>query len=153
MSIIEIIFWICIVIVFYTYIGYGIILFAAVTVKRAFCKSKQDPDPFEPVDVTLMICAYNEQDIVEMKMDNTNSLDYPKDKLHVVWVTDGSTDSTNEKLSHYPNVKVLYSPERKGKTAAINRGIKLVDTSLIIMTDANTIINPEAVKEVDKFFK
>ena len=71
MSIIEIIFWICIVIVFYTYIGYGIILFAAVKVKRAFCKSKQESDFLEPVDVTLMICAYNEQDIVEMKMDNT----------------------------------------------------------------------------------
>lgn len=153
MSTIEIIFWICIVIVFYTYIGYGIILFAAVKVKRAFCKSKQEPEFFEPADVTLMICAYNEQDIVEMKMDNTNSLDYPKDKLHVVWVTDGSNDATNEKLSHYPNVKVLYSPERKGKTAAINRGIKLVDTSLIIMTDANTIINPEAVKEVVKLFQ
>lgn len=151
MNIIEIFFWTCIAIVFYTYIGYGILLYIAKTIKSLFYKREsRHIDEFP--DITLMICAYNEQDIVDEKMANTNAIDYPSDKLHVVWVTDGSNDNTNEYLARYTNVKVLYSPERKGKTAALNRGISLVETSLIVMTDANTMINPEAMKVVAELF-
>ena len=67
--------------------------------------------------------TYNEQDVVEMKMQNIHDFDYPKEKLHVIWVTDGSTDDTNERLKAYPDVEVVYSPERRGKTAPLNHGI------------------------------
>jgi cellulose synthase/poly-beta-1,6-N-acetylglucosamine synthase-like glycosyltransferase len=102
--------------------------------------------------VTLLICAYNEQDIVKMKMENTYQLDYPKDKLHIMWVTDGTTDDTNKRLAEYPDVEVVYSPERKGKTAALNHGISMVKTEITMMTDANTIINPQAVREIARCF-
>lgn len=151
MNIIEIIFWICLIIVFYTYIGYGIVLYIAVKIKKAFCKGKNIEDKELP-DITLMICAYNEQDIVDIKMENTNKLEYPEGKLHIVWVTDGSNDETNDRLAKYPNVTVLHRSERKGKTAALNRGIALTETSIIVMTDANTMINPEAMLEVAKQF-
>jgi cellulose synthase/poly-beta-1,6-N-acetylglucosamine synthase-like glycosyltransferase len=139
--------------VFYTYIGYGILLWLLVCVKRIFKgkpQKKQLPPDDELPEVTLMICAYNEQDIVDIKMENTRQLSYPK--LHVVWVTDGSNDSTNDLLARYQEVEVIYSPERRGKTAALNHGLSLVKDELIVMTDANTMLNPEAIHEIVRCF-
>lgn len=154
MQLTEILFWVCLAIVFYTYIGYGIVLYCMVGLKRLFIKDKPiSKENREQPHVTFMVCAYNEQDVVDMKMKNTLQLDYPKDKLHIVWVTDGSNDDTNTKLAKYPEVKILYNPERKGKTAALNRGIALSETSIIIMTDANTMVNSEAIKEIARLFE
>ena len=151
MTALKIIFWICIFLVFYTYIGYGILLWLLVRIKRIIKgKAVQLTLPSDDAlpDVTLLICAYNEQDIVDMKMENTHQLDYPKDKLHIMWVTDGTTDETNNRLGRYPEVEIVYTPERKGKTAALNHGISMVKTDITIMTDANTMINPQAVREI-----
>jgi cellulose synthase/poly-beta-1,6-N-acetylglucosamine synthase-like glycosyltransferase len=100
-----------------------------------------------------MICAYNEQDIVAEKMQNTRALDYPQDKFRVMWVTDGSTDQTNELLKAYPEVDVVFSPERRGKTAALKHGLREVKTDLVAFTDANTMINPEAMREIARRFQ
>ncbi|MGN0283086.1 MAG: glycosyltransferase family 2 protein [Prevotella sp.] len=145
----TIIFWTCIFIVFYTYVGYGLVLYLTVGIKRLLSRGRSDKTvkDFTP-DITLMICAYNEEDIVEAKMANTRQLDYPKGKLHVLWVTDGSTDSTNSLLSKYDDVKFVFSPERKGKTAALKHGIKSVETSIVVMTDANTMLNKEAIRVI-----
>jgi cellulose synthase/poly-beta-1,6-N-acetylglucosamine synthase-like glycosyltransferase len=94
------------------------------------------------------VCAYNEQDVVDMKMQNTRELDYPKSKLHIMWVTDGSTDDTNERLRKYDDVEVVYTPERNGKTAALNHGISLITSEITVMTDANTMVNREAIREI-----
>lgn len=153
MTILKVLFWICLFIVFYTYIGYGILLWLLVRVKRIF-KGKPHKTPLpsdeELPEVTLMICAYNEQDIVDIKMENTRQISYPK--LHVVWVTDGSNDSTNDLLAKYHDVEVVYSPERRGKTAALNHGLSLVKDELIVMTDANTMLNPESIQEIVRCF-
>jgi cellulose synthase/poly-beta-1,6-N-acetylglucosamine synthase-like glycosyltransferase len=110
-------------------------------------------DEAELPEVTFMICAYNEQDVVDMKMENTLQLDYPHDKLHIMWVTDGSTDQTNERLARYADVEVVFSPERRGKTAALNHGISMVHSEITMMTDANTIVNREAVREIVRCFQ
>ncbi len=155
MTILKIIFWFCLILVFYTYIGYGILLWLLVHLKR-MVKGRAE-QPALPVDdalpeVTFLVCAYNEQDIVDSKMSNTRQLDYPKDKLHIMWVTDGTTDHTNEYLKRYPEVEIVYSPERKGKTAALNHGISMIKSEITIMTDANTIVNKEAVREIVRCF-
>ena len=98
--------------------------------------------------VTFMVCAYNEQDVVDMKMKDIYQLDYPKDKLHIVWVTDGSSDDTNHRLKAYPDVEIIFTPERKGKTAALNHGLSLVKSDITVMTDANTMVNKGAIKEI-----
>jgi len=155
MKTLEIIFWICLAIAFYTYIGYGIVLFVLVKIKRLFSKEKAlalPSDESQLPEITLTICAYNEQDVVEEKMKNCHELDYPKDKLHIMWVTDGSSDNTNEMLAAYPDVQVVFSPERKGKTAALNHGIKEITTDLAAFTDANTMLNPGAIKEIVRLF-
>ena len=151
----KILFWLCLLLVFYTYLGYGILLCLLVAAKR--CLSGRKPRPELPPDeelpeVTLMICAYNEEDIVSMKMENTRQLNYPEGKLKVLWVTDGSTDSTNERLKAYRDVQVVFSPERGGKTAALNHGIGHVGTPLVVMTDANTLLNADCIRQVVRSF-
>ena len=144
----KIAFWICLILVFYTYIGYGMLLWVLVSIKRLIYgrqKKRELPPDNELPEVTLMICAYNEQDIVDSKMENTRQIKYPK--LKVVWVTDGSNDHTNDYLAKYHDVEVIYSPERRGKTAALNHGLSLVKSELVVMTDANTMLNPESIQE------
>ena len=151
MTTLKILFWICLVICIYTYVGYGVLLYLLVLLKRMVKgKPKQMELPEDSLlpDVAFMVCAYNEQDVVEMKMQNIHELDYPKDKLHVVWVTDGSSDNTNEYLKAYPEVEVIYSPERRGKTAALNHGLSMVTSDITVMTDANTMVNREAIREI-----
>lgn len=141
-------FFFALSIVFYTYIGYGILLYLLVKIKEKLHPEQPLTLPEPLPDVTLLIAAYNEEKIVKAKMDNCETLDYPKDKLHVIWVTDGSTDSTNTLLAVYPKVTVLFSPERRGKTAALNRAIPYIKTSYTIFTDANTMLNAESIKEI-----
>ena len=151
MTTLKILFWICLIICIYTYVGYGVLLYLLVLLKRMVKgkpKQMELPEDSQLPDVAFMVCAYNEQDVVEMKMQNIHELDYPKDKLHVVWVTDGSSDNTNEYLKAYPEVEVIYSPERRGKTAALNHGLSMVTSDITVMTDANTMVNREAIREI-----
>ncbi len=145
---IDYFFWIAAIIVLYTYIGYGLLLYLLVKIKE-----KRHPvQPLylqkPPPTATLLIAAYNEEDIVDLKMENCNRLNYPKGKLNIVWVTDGSTDNTNLKLAEYPEITVLHVPERKGKTAALNRGMQYIHTPFTVFTDANTMLNQEAIREI-----
>lgn len=145
-------FWFGLFIVFYTYVGYGILLYLLAHIKELF-KRKTIlvlPDPLP--EVTLFIAAYNEEDIICKKMENCRNLSYPTDKLHIVWVTDGSNDHTNERLSAYEEVTLLFKPERKGKTSALNRGMQYISTPYVIFTDANTMLNTEAIKEIVRCF-
>jgi cellulose synthase/poly-beta-1,6-N-acetylglucosamine synthase-like glycosyltransferase len=102
--------------------------------------------------MTLFITAYNEEAVVDEKMRNSLALDYPKEKLTILWVTDGSTDSTNDRLAAWEEATVLFQPKRQGKTAAMNRGVKLVKTPIIVFTDANTTLNKEALREIARAF-
>lgn len=149
----EIIFWLALFIVFYTYLGYGIVLYVLVKLKELFVKPVKRSLPASDAglpEVTLFITAFNEEDVVDEKMENSLELDYPADKLHIVWVTDGSDDGTNERLQTRWQGKttVHFQPLRQGKTAAMTRGMTLVDTPLVVFTDANTMVNREAIREI-----
>ncbi len=97
---------------------------------------------FEP-NVTLFIPAYNEDDFIDRKMQNIRALNYPADKLKVIWITDGSTDASRESLARYDGISVFHEAERRGKIHAMNRGILHTTTPYVIFTDANTMMNPE----------
>ena len=152
MTALKIAFWICIALVVYTYVGYAILLWLLLRVKRLFTKPR--PLPVMPLNedlwptVTLMICAYNERDVIAEKMENIRQLRYPRSRLCVMWVTDGSTDDSNELLRQYPEVKLVFSPERRGKAAAIQHGISVSTASIVVFTDANTLLNEGALVEI-----
>lgn len=151
----KILFWALLLIVFYTYIGYGILLYFIIRIKRLFTGKPREavlPADDQLPSMTLMICAYNEEEVVAEKMLNTRALDYPKDKFHIMWVTDGSNDRTNELLATYPEVEIVFSPERRGKTAALKHGLKELKTRYVAFTDANTMINSGALKEIARQF-
>lgn len=152
----KIIFWLCLALVVYTYVGYGAVLYIILKIKNIFFRRETTPilplDPQLLPDVTLMICAYNEADVIEEKMQNIRALNYPQDKLCVMWVTDGSNDNSNELLQAYPEVKLVYSPERKGKAAAMQHGLQENKAEYVIFTDANTMLNADAIREIVRQF-
>ena len=151
----KILFWSTLLIVFYTYLGYGILLYIIIRLKRLLAgtpRKAAQPDDTQLPSITLLICAYNEQDVVAEKMANTLAIDYPREKFRIMWVTDGSTDNTNELLKAYPEVDVVFSPERRGKSAALKHGLQELRTRYVAFTDANTMINPGAMREIARLF-
>ena len=153
MQTLIIVFWVLAAIIFYTYLGYGIVLFVMVKLKRVFRKSdKIMLNDNELPEVTLLVAAYNEQDYVHKKVENSMSLIYPKDKLRLVWVTDGSDDNTPELLKQYDNIQVLHKPERSGKIAAMNRAMKFVKTPIVVFSDANTMLGTESLIRIAQMF-
>lgn len=152
----KIIFWLCLALVIYTYVGYGAVLYIILKIKNIFFRRETTPilplDPQLLPDVTLMICAYNEADVIEEKMQNIRALNYPQEKLCVMWVTDGSSDNSNEMLQAYPEVKLVFSPERKGKAAAMQHGLQENQAEYVIFTDANTMLNADAIREIVRQF-
>ena len=155
MTTLKILFWAMLLIVFYTYLGYGILLYIILRLKRLFAGAPRKavmPSDEQLPTITLLICAYNEEDVVAEKMANTLAIDYPHEKFRIMWVTDGSTDRTNELLKAYPEVDVVFSPERRGKSAALKHGLQELQTRYVAFTDANTMINPGAMKEIARLF-
>jgi len=154
--VLKIIFWLCLALVVYTYVGYGAMLYIILKIKKLFVR--REASPILPLDqqllpeVTLMICAFNEADVIEEKMKNIRELNYPQDKLCVMWVTDGSSDDSNKLLASYPEVTLVYSPERKGKAAAMQHGLRKNKAEYVIFTDANTMLNANAIREIVRQF-
>jgi len=149
----EIIFWALLFLVFYAYIGYGILLWLIIKVRRILSIGrKHQPDPGYEPEVTLFIAAYNEKDFVAEKIKNSRELDYPADKLKIVWVTDGSDDGTPEEIRKHDGIVVHHLPQRNGKIGAMNRGMKFVETPIVVFCDANTMIGKESIRRIVKLF-
>jgi len=146
-----IIFWICIILIIFVYCGYPIVLL--LITKMSSSKSLQT---FEALPrVTMLIAAYNEEEVIGKKLENCLNLDYPNDLFRVFIVSDGSTDSTDKIVSDFSlrhnNIKLI-SSSRIGKAQVINKAMKLIDSELVIFSDANTEYDKNAVKEIVKHF-
>lgn len=149
----KILFWVSLCIVFYSYVGYGIVLYLYIKIRNALSPRKKTIEySSELPTVTLLVALYNEEDIVGRKIENTFELDYPPEKLQIVFITDGSTDRTNEIIERYPRIKLLFTPGRAGKVAAINRAMEMVDNPITIFCDANTFLNKQAIREIVKHY-
>lgn len=147
----KIIFWASLALAFYTYLGYGMVLAVWLRLRRLWQKpTPAPPDPAEAAwpAATLLIAVYNEADILDEKMRNCLALDYPAGKLKLMFVTDGSTDGSDEVLRRYSEAIVLHENARRGKIAAIDRAMTVVDTPITVLTDANTYLNPQAIREL-----
>ncbi|MBK0379012.1 glycosyltransferase family 2 protein [Mucilaginibacter segetis] len=147
-------FWISFFVVFYTFIGYGILLYFIIKLKRSV-KGK----PIIPIvtdntlpTCTLVVAAYNEEDFISQKIANSLQLIYPQNKLKFIFVTDGSSDNTPEIIRQYPQIQLLHQPQRAGKIAAIHRAMEHVATDTVVFTDANTFLNPEAIINICRHY-
>jgi biofilm PGA synthesis N-glycosyltransferase PgaC len=148
-----IIFWISIFLIVYTFVGYGFVLYILVKFKGLFKKPFVFKSEAILPTVTVLIAAYNEEDIIEEKIENTLSLNYPKDKVQIIFITDGSSDSTAEKVSGFNEVTLLHQDVRGGKMAAIKRAIPFIEGEITVFTDANTFLNTDALLELVKHYQ
>ena len=153
MKTLEILFWISLFIIFYSYLGYGILLFVIIKIRRLLGLAKKSAlnNNYEP-EVTLFVAAYNEKDYVDEKIRNSFSLNYPREKVKHVWVTDGSNDGTPDLLRKYEGVEVYHLDERGGKIGAMNRGMQFVKTPIVIFSDGNTNLGVDSIREIVNLF-
>ena len=149
----QILFWLSLFLIFYTFFGYGILLFFIVKLRIKLKGKRLLPDNRGNwPTLTLIVSAYNEELCIEEKITNSLSLEYPKNKIKYLFITDGSNDTTPDIIKKYPIVKLMHQPERRGKIAAIERAMKEVDTEIVIFTDANTLLNNKALVNIARHY-
>ena len=161
----EVVFWTCFLLVVHTYLLYPVSLFvASATVQTIrdwrYLVSRQDRrriprDPVELPAVSFIIPAYNEERDLPAKLENLAELDYPKELLEVVFVSDGATDRTNEILAtaEHGNVRVIYLPTRGGKASAVNQAVERARHGLLVLSDAATLFAPDAIRKLVRHFE
>ena len=151
----ETLFWILFFIVAYTFAGYTVLIWLLVQIKRMIFgkRGKIRLDETKLPQVCLFVTAYNEADFVAQKVENSFRLNYPKDKIQYLWLTDGSTDGTPDLLKKYPQLQVEHQLGRKGKIHAMNRGMQFVKAPIVVFSDSNTILGNNAVREIVSQFQ
>ncbi len=145
-------FWISFFIIFYAFIGYGILLYFIIKVKRAVKGKPTLPSAENLPSCTLIVAAYNEERFIEEKIKNSLELNYPQGLLKLIFITDGSSDGTADIVAKYPQIIHMHSPERKGKMAAVHRAIDTVDTDVMVFTDANTFLNKDSIINICRHY-
>lgn len=150
-----ILFWTSLFIIFYAFVGYGAFLYCIIKLKR-WVKGKSTPLLLHENNlpsVTLLIAAYNEEAYIQAKIKNCLELNYPQELFEIVFVTDGSTDNTPEIISRNNRLKLFHKEERTGKMGAIKRVMPHINSDIVVFTDANTFLNPSAIKELVKHYQ
>lgn len=140
----EYFFLIALFIIFYTYLGYGILI---ALLNKLKVEGTQSPtfDQEQLPAVSLIVPCFNEGEFLYEKVKNTMALEYPKEKLEIIFVTDGTSDGSEKIPSTYPGIIAIHSEARKGKLAAMKRAVGISTGEILIFCDANTILNPEAL--------
>jgi biofilm PGA synthesis N-glycosyltransferase PgaC len=147
----QYIFIISCALVFYNYAGYAIL--AALLNK--FVRTKDKPDPNSPLTpgVSFIVAAFNEESIIREKVLNSLAQDYPADQIEFIFITDGSSDRTGDIVGEFPSVRVMHEPQRRGKSVAVNRAVAAAKKDILIFCDANTMLNPEAVRLIARHYR
>lgn len=150
----KILLWLSLFIAFYTFAGYGIFLLLLVKVKRLLKGNKPVPQADAGLlpTCTLVVAVYNEAPIIRDKIMNSLGLAYPPGKLKFVFITDGSTDDTPGIITAYPQITLLHQEERAGKIAAVHRAMDMIDTDVVVFTDANTMLNRDAMEKICRHY-
>ena len=139
----SIIFILSTVVLFYTYVGYPLLVYAV----SLFKPHRIERGNFTP-PVTVIITAYNEEKDLAAKLENTLGLDYPKEKLEILVASDHSSDRTDEIARSFAprGVKLHRQPERLGKTSAQNTAVEMANGEIILFSDATTMYRPDALR-------
>ncbi|MEO0897498.1 MAG: glycosyltransferase [Bacteroidota bacterium] len=103
--------------------------------------------------ITFMVAAYNEEEIIEEKIWNSLELDYPKEKVQYLFVTDGSNDGTMDIIRQYSAIELEHEAPRRGKIAAVNRVMPLARGEITIFSDANAMLNKSCLKNIVRHFQ
>jgi cellulose synthase/poly-beta-1,6-N-acetylglucosamine synthase-like glycosyltransferase len=157
------VFWISAGMVAYAYFLYPVVLFVMYAVAQLlsdvrYLLTRRDrragSRKGDVPAVTFLVPAYNEEAHLLEKIENLGQTDYPREKLQIVFVSDGSTDLTNQILSRVqnPQVEVVILPRRQGKPSALNVAVARARHDLLVFSDASTSFAPDAVEKLARHF-
>lgn len=160
----ELVFWTCLLLIAHTYALYPAFLFVAsalvqLTRDWAFRRTGEERrasfrDPGVLPSLSLIVPAHNEERDLPAKLANLGEIDYPRDRLEVIFVSDGSTDGTNDILEEARDrhVRLVILPARGGKSSALNRGVAEARHEILIFSDAATLFAPDALIKLARHF-
>ena len=146
----ETLFWSVMLLLAYTYVGYPAALWI---VTRVYAR-RNHVSEFTP-PITIVIVVYNEEARIVKKLENCLSLDYPGELLNIIVVSDGSDDDTSTLVQSYAaqRIRLLESPQRRGKAACINDAIQSCQSEYIVLTDVRQRLDPGALRALLRNFK
>lgn len=140
----KFVFWAATGVIGYTYFGYALWLW----VRSRWRPRPVRSGPYLPF-ISIGLVVRNEAARLERKMKNLMELDYPPDRVEILLVSDGSTDGTNRLLSELtsvPRVRVILSPEARGKAAGLNQALASVNGEIVVFMDARQQVGTDAVR-------
>lgn len=150
---VQIVFWVMLVLILHCYLLFPVTLpFVSEIFKR---KKKVVTDSDELPTVSILISAYNEEAVIERKIQNILEIDYPKDKLEVLIGDDGSADRTAEIVARYADqgITLVKAPKNAGKAAMLNRLNGIAKNDILVLCDANTMFFPNVVRKLVQPFQ
>ncbi|HLK53318.1 MAG TPA: glycosyltransferase family 2 protein [Candidatus Angelobacter sp.] len=138
----KVVFWLAALLLFYVYAGYPLLL----AIIGLFVRSRRPEAGYYP-RLSVLIAAYNEEEAIARKIEQTLALEYPADKLEVLVLSDCSTDRTDEIVSSFPDkrVRLVRMTDRRGKTHAQNQGIKEATGEVTVFSDATAVYQSKAL--------
>jgi cellulose synthase/poly-beta-1,6-N-acetylglucosamine synthase-like glycosyltransferase len=149
----AILFWSCLALVAYAYVGYPAAIWA---LARTFGRDREPPavaDDELPA-TTLILAAYNEEEVIAARLHNALEMDYPPGKLEVVVGSDGSVDRTVEIVRSFAGrgVRLIDEARNRGKASVINAAVARAGGAVVLMSDANTCVDPGAARRLARWF-
>ena len=141
---------VCIFVPAYVYFVYPALLWVLVVRRASLTHERRDITP----SVTLIVSCFNEENVIRQKLENSLALDYPKEKLKIVVVSDGSTDSTDQIVKEFASeqVELIRQEGRLGKTMGLNLALETVDTEIVVFSDANAMYQSDAIQKLVRNF-
>ena len=137
-------FWVSAFLVVYPYLVFPSLL---MVLRRVMARPPRKA-PIEPT-VSMLVAAYNEEDVIAAKIENALAIDYPADRLETVVASDGSTDATNSIAARYDDgkrVRLLAFPLNRGKLATMNDAVRQLTGEIVVFSDASSMITPESLR-------
>ncbi len=160
----KVAFWISVGLVLYPYVLYPLVLFLTYSVTQAWRdlrylgsprnRRTETPAPSGLPGVSIIIPAYNEEKVLLAKIDNLRELDFPRERMQVIFVSDGSEDGTNQILQNLTeeNYQCILLTERKGKANALNQAVAQASNEILVFCDAGTLFELDAIKKLVRHF-
>ena len=149
----QIAFWVLLLLIVHCYVLFPITLpFISEIFKR---NGSRNSDNGDLPSVSILISAYNEEAVIERKIQNLLELDYPKEKLEILIGDDGSADKTAEIVERYKDqgITLIKAPQNAGKAAMLNRLHKHATGEILLFCDANTMMFPNVIRKLTDPFK